>query len=417
MSFISSLARCMLTRSFKPFVFTNKFEKSPNIDCDKMGLYIHIPFCKKICDFCPYCKEIYSYDKCNKYIDALLGEIRMVGESFSEKKCVTSLYFGGGTPVLALNRLEEIIKTVKVYFTILDGIGIELHPSDVSDETLYVLKSVGITKISIGIQSFQNKTLSILGRRRFDPEKIYEALKKTDFETVSMDFIFALPGQTVADLKSDIEMAFSHGANHIAIYPFINFSFTDSSVSPMRKADKRKLLNEITTYCRDKGYRRNSIWTFSNDNSANYSSMTRESFLGFGCSAVSLLKSKFNINTFSVEEYCNRINDRYMPTSLSLSFSLRQRMIYWLFWTAYGMKVNGRDFKRFFGVSLKKVYGFELWLAKSIGFITENCGEYLLTDKGAFYFHYFENYYTLSYIDKMWSVMRNTPFPTKIIIK
>ena len=83
----------------------------------------------------------------------------------------------------------------------------------------------------------------------------------------------------------------------------------------------------------------------------------------------------------------------------------------WLFWTAYSTKVNAKDFERFFGVPLKKMYGFELWAAKRLRFVTEGNGMYAMTLKGAFYYHYYENFYTLSYIDKMWGIMRKEAFP------
>jgi oxygen-independent coproporphyrinogen-3 oxidase len=229
-----------------------------------------------------------------------------------------------------------------------------------------------------------------------------------------MDFIFALPGQTIADLKSDIDAAFASGANHIAIYPFIDFTFTDSTLQAMDKKQKRKLLDGITLYCQEKGYVRDSIWTFSNNESAKYSSMTRNNFLGFGCSATTLLKDQFKINTFSVEEYQKRIDAHELPTSLTIRFTQRQRMIYYLFWTAYSTRVNVEDFERFFGVSLKRMYGFEFWLAKNLGLVTENNGVFQMTLKGAFYYHYYENYYTLSYIDQMWGVMRKEAFPENI---
>ena len=89
-------------------------------------------------------------------------------------------------------------------------------------------------------------------------------------------------------------------------------------------------------------------------------------------------------------------------------------MVYWLFWTAYSTSVDSKDFEKFFGVPLKKMYRFELWLAKKIGYLTEKDGVYTMTLKGAFYYHYFENFYTLSYIDKMWGIMRKEPFPKQI---
>lgn len=254
----------------------------------------------------------------------------------------------------------------------------------------------------------------MLGRKPVRPSVLASALSQVSFETVSMDFIFALPSQTFENLKADIDAAFENGANHVAIYPFIDFSFTSSKVPAMAKKEKRRLLDQITEYCLQKGYSRTSIWTFSNQPAARYSSMTRDNFLGFGCSATTLLKDQFKINTFSVPEYCRRIDEEKLPTSLTLRFSLRQRMIYYLFWTAYSTEVRSDDFERFFGSSLKSMYGFELSIAKLAGFLTEQEGVYRMTPKGAFYYHYYENFYTLAYIDKMWGIMRQQAFPSGI---
>ncbi len=415
MSFITSLTRMWLTRSVQPFTFKNEYDQTlPFAECENLGLYVHIPFCKSICNFCPYCKVLYSKELCEKYIDALVQEIHLVGSQHAGKKKVTSLYFGGGTPALATNRTKEIIDALKEHFIISEGIGLELHPDNVTVDVLQTLKDAGVTKISIGVQSFRNKFQSILGRKKIDISAMRSALEAVPFETVSMDFIFALPGQTYDDLKSDIDEAFASGANHVAIYPFIDFTFTESPVAAMPKKEKRELLDAITQYCLNKGYSRSSIWTFSSVPDANYSSMTRDNFLGFGCSATSLFKEQFKINTFDVESYFERISIGKLATSLTIRFTKRQRMIYWLFWTAYSTKVEASDFERFFGVPLKKMYGFELWLAKRLGFIKEDEGTYEMTLKGAFYYHYYEHFYTLSYIDKMWGIMRKEAFPERI---
>ena len=415
MSFITNLTRMWLTRTTKPFTFKNEYDQIlPFAECENLGLYVHIPFCKSICNFCPYCKVRYSAELCDRYIDSLIQEIHLVGSQNAERKNVTSLYFGGGTPALAAHRIKEIVDALNDHFIITEGIGLELHPDNVNIEVLQALKNAGVTKISIGIQSFCDKYQKILGRKEIDTTAMMSALAAVPFETVSMDFIFALPGQTYDDLKSDIDKAFSLGANHIAIYPFIDFTFTESPVAAMPKKEKRELLDAITQYCLSKGYSRSSIWTFSSEPNANYSSMTRDNFLGFGCSATSLFKGQFKINTFDVESYCERIRSGNLATSLTIRFTKRQRMIYWLFWTAYSTRVNARDFEKFFGVPLKKMYGFELWVAKRLGFIKEHDGIYEMTLKGAFYYHYYENFYTLSYIDNMWRIMRKEAFPEQI---
>lgn len=412
MSILTDLTRMWLTRSVQPFTFNNEhYERLPFSECENLGLYIHIPFCKSICSFCPYCKVKYSKELCDRYLEALIREIHLVGDQLDKKKEVTSLYFGGGTPALIAERIGEIIEAVGEHYVITEGIGVELHPDNVTVPTLHILKASGVTKISIGIQSFQDKYQNILGRKTVDAAAIAQVLAVVPFETVSMDFIFALPEQTFEDLKKDIDTAFENGANHIAIYPFIDFTFIKSTVTVMPKKEKRALLDAITKYCQEKGYKRNSIWTFSKEKQANYSSMTRDNFLGFGCSATTLLKEQFKINTFSVEEYCKRIDARKLPTSMTIRFSLRQRMVYYLFWTAYSTRVNSYEFEKFFNIPLKKMYGFEIFMAKLLGFITENNGIYSMTLKGAFYYHYYENFYTLAYIDKMWGIMRKEAFP------
>lgn len=415
MSLITSLTRMWLTRSVQPFIFKNEYDQIlPFVECENLGLYVHIPFCKSICNFCPYCKVRYSKELSEKYIDSLIREIHLVGSQYVGKKEVTSLYFGGGTPALLADRIKEIVDAISDHFIITEGIGLELHPDNVNEEILKKLKKAGVTKISIGIQSFSDKFQKILGRKPVDANKMMDALKTVSFETVSMDFIFALPGQTFEDLKADIDQAVGIGANHVAIYPFIDFTFTDSPVTTMPKKEKRVLLDTITKYCLDKGYTRSSIWTFSSEPDAKYSSMTRDNFLGFGCSATSLFKKQFKINTFDVESYCGRINSGELATSLTIRFTRRQRMIYWLFWTAYSTRVNEKDFEKFFDMPLKKMYGLELWIAKRLGYVTEKDGIYEMTLKGAFYYHYYENFYTLSYIDKMWGIMRKEAFPKRI---
>lgn len=412
MSLITDLTRMYLTHSTKPFIFTNDFDKVlPYDNGSEFGLYVHIPFCKSICNFCPYCKVIYDEETAKGYIDALIKEIHLVGRQWNGRRRATSLYFGGGTPALLADRITDIISALREHFIITDGIGIELHPDNVNVSVLKTLKSAGVDKISIGIQSFQDKYRRVLQRRKFDIKDISKALNEVEFETVSMDFIFALPTQTFGDLKNDIDMAFANGANHIAIYPLIDFTFTKNKVPAMPKKEKRKLLDDITNYCISKGYVRKSIWTFASEESASYSSMTRDNFFGFGCSATSLFKDQFKVNTFSVLEYCKRIDANTLPTALTNRFIKRQRMIYYLFWKLYSTRLKVKEFEEFFDIPLNKVYGLEFRLLQVLGFLTRDEEGYKMTLKGAFYYHYYENFYTLSYIDKMWGIMRKEAFP------
>lgn len=418
MSILTSAARIWLTRSFRPFYFSSTYDNIIEYDnTDNLGLYVHIPFCRSICSFCPYCKVVYDSELAGTYVESLLREIDMVGDMGNkEKKVVTSLYFGGGTPALLVEEIGSIISKINEHYIITEGIGLELHPLDVTVENLKKLKEAGITKISIGIQSFQPEFLELLGRQNTDYEGMFKSLREVVFDTVSMDFIFALPGQTFESLKKDIETAFTH-ANHIAIYPFIDFTYTKRRFSPMSNKEKKELLYNLVTYCEKMGYVHDSIWTFSKNESTKYSSMTRENFLGFGCSATSLLKEQFKINTFDINEYVERITKEELPTSLTIKFTLRQRMVYFLFWTIYTMRLEEKEFFKFFNSKLSQCYGLELLIARLFGLIKKENSIYRMTTRGSYYYHYFEHFYTLSYIDQMWSLMKEKAFPDELIIR
>ena len=220
-----SMTRIWLTRSFRPFQFTSAFDHALAYqNTEKLGLYIHIPFCRSLCTFCPYCKVVYQETLAGEYVRALKREIAMVGSRSAVRKKVTSLYFGGGTPALLANEIAGILETVNRYFEITESVGLELHPADVTEQNLRLLKDAGVTRISIGIQSFSDNYLEILGRGTLHWAPMFSALNAVPFETVSMDFIFALPGQTLESVKQDIDTAFSNGANHAAgPYNYQNF--------------------------------------------------------------------------------------------------------------------------------------------------------------------------------------------------
>ena len=254
----------------------------------------------------------------------------MVGSRLKTKKEVTSLYFGGGTPALMKDSLKEIIDCLEKYFIITQGIGIELHPDDIDEPTIKSLKSAGITMVSVGVQSFNQKCLSSLGRENTGVEEKLKLVAQANFNVVDVDLIFALPKQTEELLLSDIEKAFLLGATQISTYPFIDFTFANNTYKPMPEKEKKKMLQSISDYCKRIGKERNAVWTFAQINTGRYSSVTRDSFLGFGVSAATLLSREFKINTFSIDGYLNRIKNNLLPTSLTLDFTLRQRAVYHL---------------------------------------------------------------------------------------
>ena len=415
---ITNILRPVLNRSFKPFEFI-KCEDNDDLSLvhldnnNNLGLYIHIPFCKNICPFCPYNKVIYNETLAYQYKEALLKEIKLTNQRYS-KQDITSLYFGGGTPGLLIDYLEEIIDEVKKYFNIKGSLAIELHPNDIKMKVLEKLKYIGFTMVSVGIQSFNSKCLHNLGRNADNEVEKIKLLKELNFDTIDIDLIFGIPNQNIDDLVEDVDLAFRLGATQISTYPFIDFSYAENERRPLSKEEKKEMLYSLVNTSNKIGLERTSVWTFAKTNTKKYSSITRENFIGLGPGAASLFDDKFRLNTFSVEEYIRSIDNNEFACALVLNFTKFSRKSYWLFWNVYNMKLSKEDYKNMFRSDLKKDYFLELFIAKLLGLLVEDSNGYEVTLKGSYYFHIVEQIYTTQYIDKTWSIARNEPWPNKI---
>lgn len=185
----------------------------------------------------------------------------------------------------------------------------------------------------------------------------------------------------------------------------------------MPEKTKKRMLRKLSEYCSNISIERTSVWTFAKNSTKRYSSVTRDNFLGFGVSAATLLRDTFKINTFSIDDYIKRINSSILPSSLTLYFTKRQRAVYYLFWSAYSLKIDIQKFEKIIGESLDKMFGFELYLAEKLNFLVKCGNVYELTLKSLYLYHFIEQAYTREYIDKMWNVSRKEAFPDKIVLR
>jgi len=413
---LTNLLRLLMARSIKPFIFKNNFEYGLDIDVENPGLYFHIPFCRKICSFCPYYKIKFDGSLLGKFNEALIKELHLVAEQTNRKKEITSVYFGGGTPALMIDYLSGLMDAVKSLFAVKGNAGIELHPLDINEILLERIKSCGFDMISIGIQSFQDKCIASLGREKIDGANKLKIAEKAGFKAVDVDLIFGIPGQTAEDLMGDFKVAASSGATQISTYPFIYFSYAEfRKRSPDRRL-KKKMLEGLMDISSEMGYVRTSVWTFSKKNTPRYSSVTRDNYIGFGPSAASLLGEIFKINTFSVKEYIKCLNSGRIPTALGLKFNQRTRALYWLFWSSYNLYIDRNDFRRLSGRELEDVFKFELYWGRKLRYLEKCRNGYELSERGAYIFHLVEQSYTHQYIDRTWKAALEDPWPKKIIL-
>lgn len=409
----SNIFRIIETRSFKPLKFTKINAEYIDNDVEDIGIYIHIPFCKKLCSFCPYNKVKYDEALSLRFKDALLKEIHLIGDYY-KKRNITSIYFGGGTPSLMIEELNDIIITLKEVFNINCDIGIELHPNDITKDLAKKLKDIGFTMISIGIQSFQQKELKTLGREFIDGDEKVTILKNENFKVIDVDLIFGINGQSIEDLKKDFITAFENGATQVSTYPFIDFSYANNKNKPLGRKEKKVLLNSLETLREELNLKRTSVWTFGKESVPKYSSITRDAYIGFGPSAASLTKKYFKINTFSVEEYISAVNNDNNPKSLTMDFTERLRALYWCFWNAYTLEFNNDNFRKIFKKDIENIFKIELLLSRVLGIIKKTKNGYKLTEFGIYLYHLVEQHYTHQYIDKTWQICGQTSWPDEI---
>ena len=412
--FAVRLLSAFLTRSVEPFRFTSKSIEPAAWTAPGLGLYVHIPFCRTLCDFCPYNRVSYDAQAMKTYMTALEREVALVADKTGTRAECTSLYFGGGSPALALDYLPSLLALIDTRFELTGPKAIELHPSDVTEESARTLAELGFSLVSVGVQTFQEQLNLDIGRAFTDPSPAIERLVAEGFKTIDTDLLFGLPGQTSEMLEADLRRAVALGATQISAYPFISFSYAKTPRVLPGLRERKRLLQTLESTAASLGLERSSIWTFAKPGSVGYSSVTRENFLGFGASATTLLPDLFKINTFSVDAYSSRLGQGLLPTALTLPFTCRTRALYWLFWNSYLTRLSRQDYARMFGGNLDNDYLSELRLARRLGIIEEAAYGYALTERGRYLFHLVEQAYTTEYIDKTWKTCRTQTWPTSL---
>ncbi|SMO58576.1 oxygen-independent coproporphyrinogen-3 oxidase [Saccharicrinis carchari] len=185
------------------------------------GIYIHIPFCMQKCGYCDFYSLVGLSDK-KEFVVALCDEIRIRKEEL-QREPIQTVYFGGGTPsVLHIKDFENIIASLKEVCDIAELLEftIEVNPDDINLPFLDDLKRIGFNRLSIGIQSFNDRILSFMNRRHSSSEAFnaVEMSKKAGFENISIDLIYGIPDMTLAEWKKSIDKAISLKVQHISAY-------------------------------------------------------------------------------------------------------------------------------------------------------------------------------------------------------
>jgi len=389
----------------------------------RTSLYLHVPFCRHACPYCPYTKFPFQESLLEPYTAAALAEVdgwaRAVGDAE-----LTSVYIGGGTPTLALDSVARVLERVRGRFRLTGDVGIETNPADVDGETVLRLRDMGVDLVSLGVESFHPRNLASLGRD-YTPavaERALTRLAAGGFASVNADLMFALPEQTASDVTADLARAAALGADQLTLYPLFAFPYTSVGRHMHLKAVRMPTLRvrqahyrAISGWCAAHGFERVSVWGFKRGAAPRYSSVTRDGYIGIGPGAGSHLADGFALNTFDLDSWIHAARSGGRAISLRLPFSDTMAGWWWLYWRCYEARIPLDDLDTYLGDEAASARRW-LGLAERTGFAIRRGRHLELTDSGAFWIHLAQNYFALDYVNTLWTRARREPWPHAVAL-
>jgi coproporphyrinogen III oxidase-like Fe-S oxidoreductase len=309
-------------------------------------LYLHIPYCRVLCPFCSFHRVRFRRDRAQPYFESLRREIRRVSEAgyvFDE------LYVGGGTPTVLPEELAQTIGTVRELHPV-QAVSVETNPDDLEKGGISRLGDVGVNRVSVGVQSFDDALLAEM--QRLEPYGsgvvIARRLKKAQgsFDTLNVDMIFNFPHQTEESLDRDLGILISDiGADQVSWYPLMTAASTRRAMlEDMGRVDysrERRLYECIVTRMSDAGYSRGSAWSFSRKPGlVDEYIVDHDEYVGLGSGAFSYLQGSLYASTFSLNRYGRLVARGRTGLTLRRKMSERDRMRYYLLMRLFAGSLN-----------------------------------------------------------------------------
>jgi len=322
------------------------------------GLYIHIPFCLSKCPYCDFYSSI-SLSPLPHFLDALFKEMAMVRNDFNS---FDTVYIGGGTPsLLTPQQLENILVKIRQNFNLIGNteITIETNPADLNQSSLESMREIGINRVNIGVQSFDQEVLGFLGRRHSVQQAILaiEASRKAGFHNIGLDLIYGTPGQTIESWSNTLEQAVAFAPEHLSCY-----QLTLEATTPLGKklqAGEFSIPGEELQYeffmrtsqfLQEAGYIHYEVSNFKKGTDLasrhNQKYWDHSPYLGLGPAAHSFQSIRRWWNHRSVDQYIATVNAGDLPveeTEILTMEQLRLEALYLGLRTKRG--INFEDFK------------------------------------------------------------------------
>lgn len=331
------------------------------------GIYIHIPFCIKKCNYCDFASFSLGRDVQSEYISKLTDEIKTRRGIYAD-----TVYIGGGTPsVICDDDLRRLLSAVNENIIIKEDaeFTIEVNPATVTETKAKIMKEYGVNRISIGAQSFCDDELNLLGRIHSaeDTLRTYELMRESGFENISMDLMYALPGQSMQRLNNSLDTLLSLKAEHISCYglkieegtPFFNM-LGKGLIKDCDEDTFADMYNMITERLCGLGYNHYEISNFAKDgfeSKHNLKYWQDKDYIGFGVSASSKEGNRRYTNALTVDEYLSG-----NPLSEDYTMELKEQMSEFIILAlrVINLGADRYKFRDKFGMELNDVFGHQL---------------------------------------------------------
>ena len=271
------------------------------------SLYIHIPFCNKICSYCSFSKMLYFPKIARKYICNLIVDLKKVKQNFNKFK---TIYIGGGTPSsLSISLLENLLKYTSNLLLKNGEFTFEANLDSLTEEKLKILKKYGVNRLSIGIETSSNKYLSLMNREYdFDINKKMELVKKY-FTNFNLDLIYGLPNETLLEVKKDLEFILNFKPKHISIYALEvnpNSKFYIDGIKEEKDEILRKQYDFVVNFLKKNGYNRYEVSNFAlkgykSKHNINY--RKDNEYVAIGTSSSGFIDNIRYVNSSSISDY------------------------------------------------------------------------------------------------------------------
>ena len=313
----------------------------------EIGLYVHIPFCKSKCLYCDFVSFANKNDMVERYIECVKKEIiqyatenkTMSEHGLEPKFIVKTIYIGGGTPsYIDEDYIVQIMETIKHNFEVKEDaeITIEVNPGTASKDKLEAYKKCGINRLSIGLQSTQNKILKNIGRIHTYEEFIitYAHAREAKFKNINVDLMINLPGQTLEDVKDSIKRIINLKPEHISVYSLIVEDNTPiKTLLEMHCLElasdevERQMYWYVKETLEKHKYHQYEISNFAkegHESKHNMDCWNQKEYIGVGLNASSFLDDKRYSNISALEQYITNIEQNEMNKNLILEETLNE---------------------------------------------------------------------------------------------